>query len=207
MMSNNNLRLFVAVPLWDQFRLDALPKYDQLRRLHLPLRWVQPLNWHLTMLFLGDVPAAAVNRIAEHLRNLPEEKPVCETSQLKPFEIELGQLGAFPRLSKARVVWVGVRTGRDELVSLADRIRIACEVAGFPGDKKPFQAHLTLGRAKDQPVTVQIPSAWMNESWGSHWVDSFCLVRSQLQQGGSVYEVLVRFPLPSQAGSSNNNPG
>lgn len=180
-------RLFVAVPLWDQFRAGALSLFNELSRNRWPLRWVKPENWHLTLQFLGDVKVDSVSHLSESLRS--------SIRGIAPFEIELGEVGGFPRVSKARVVWVGVKQGRDPLLELAKNVRNGCVAGGCPGDKKPFEAHLTLARAKEEPVNIQLPPEIYKASWGTHTVDHIALVRSHLQKGGPAYEVIERFSL------------
>ena len=179
---SKNLRLFVAVPLWKEFREGALPRYCELRKKDWPLKWVKPENWHLTLKFLGDTPASGVREIRQSIRNHVAGSP--------EFEIELGGLGGFPRLSKMRVFWVGVREGREALVRVADSVDKACVAAGYPGDRKKFQAHLTLARARSAPVAVDVPKDTYSGSWGTQVVGGVCLVQSTLEPGGAKYEVL-----------------
>jgi 2'-5' RNA ligase len=150
---------------------------------------VKPENWHLTLQFLGDVPLSDVGSLADSMEAMLEP--------LSPFEIELAGLGAFPRVSKARVLWVGVDRGIENLKCLAQRVREGCITAGHPGDKRPFEGHLTLARAKAEPVSISVPPAIFKARWGNHQVDSISLVRSRLESGGPVYEILKEIPLGS----------
>ncbi|MCA9412512.1 MAG: RNA 2',3'-cyclic phosphodiesterase, partial [Candidatus Omnitrophica bacterium] len=138
------LRLFVAVPLWDDFRERNRHYYVSLKKLPLDLKWVKPENWHITLKFLGPVPqsqvAPLVESLGEHLKGL------------SPITFELAGLGGFPRLSKCRVLWVGATEGRKKLNALAHKVAEACREAGTPGDRKNFQAHLTLARSRNNPL-------------------------------------------------------
>jgi 2'-5' RNA ligase len=189
------LRLFVAAPMWGTFREEALPRYEELRRFHWPLRWTRPENWHFTIQFLGDTPASEVENLDAALRKAVEG--------FEAFEIEVGGLGGFPRLSKARVLWVGVRKGAESLRRLAEAVRKSLAEAGHAGDKKQFEAHLTVARAREEPVQIQVPADIHAAHWGSCWVDSVMLVKSDLEKGGPVYTSLATVPLPrnSTAGS------
>ncbi len=180
-------RLFVAVPLWDEFRMTASKHLEELMRYRWPLRWVKPENWHLTLQFLGDVEVSRIQELSKAIRTSVQGH--------SPFEIELGEIGGFPRTSKARVLWVGVKQGRELLLELAKSARKGCVDGGCPGDKKPFEAHLTLARAKEAPVNIQLPSEIHKAMWGTHTVDHIALVRSHLQKGGPVYEAIERFDL------------
>ena len=180
--------MFVAVPLWEGFREGAIDRYKELRKRDWPLRWVRPENWHLTLKFLGDTPEGAVKAITDSLRaHVSGPHP--------PFSIEVGGLGGFPRLSKMRVFWVGVREGKEPLIELAESAHKACVEAGYPGDNKKFQPHLTLARAKSGPVSVDVPKELYSGSWGTQEVEGVALVESTLGPGGAKYEVLERIPL------------
>lgn len=180
---DETLRLFVAVPLWEGFQEGALERYRELRKRDWPLKWVKPENWHLTLKFLGDTPETAVEGIVKSLRSHV-------SGCYQPFLIEVGGLGGFPRLSKMRVFWVGVREGKEPLLQLAQSVHKACVEAGYPGDKKKFEPHLTLARARVGPVAVDVPKEQYSGSWGRRQVDGVALVKSDLGPGGAKYEVL-----------------
>ncbi len=179
-------RLFVAVPLWGAFREMALSRHEALCRLAYPFRWVQPEHWHLTLHFLGDTPMAILDGLTQSL--------VEEVSRVPPFRIEIGGLGGFPRLSKARILWVGVQSGSESLVRLAEATKTACIRAGCPGDKKRFEPHLTLARTKTEPVSVQVPPELFTASWGAQEVRSVSLVRSEQARTGPTYTCVTEIP-------------
>ncbi|MCB9783311.1 MAG: RNA 2',3'-cyclic phosphodiesterase [Candidatus Omnitrophica bacterium] len=181
------LRLFVAVPLWDDFRERNRHYYVSLKKLSLDLKWVKPENWHITLKFLGPVPQSQVtplvNSLGEHLKGV------------SPITFELAGLGGFPRLSKCRVLWVGATKGRKELNTLARKVAEACREAGTPGDRKNFQAHLTLARSRNNPLAIKVSDELFRSNWGSETVDSVALVKSTLGPGGAKYEIVetIRF--------------
>jgi 2'-5' RNA ligase len=180
-------RLFVAVPLWDGFHETAKPVWSPLRKLDLGVRWVKPDHWHLTLKFLGPVPEYGIPEIERHVAE--------RLANSAPFPFVLGGLGGFPRLSKMRVLWVGVREGDRALIDLAHAVHLGCVMAGFPGDKKPFQPHLTLARSKGEAVQVAVPKDLYEATWGTHQVDSVSLVESVLTPEGPTYKTLVQIPL------------
>ncbi|GMV64584.1 MAG: RNA 2',3'-cyclic phosphodiesterase [Candidatus Omnitrophica bacterium] len=178
--SQKEWRLFVGIPLWNSLRESAEGKCQSLNHAYRSIRWVRPENWHITLLFLGPVQPERVDRLSECLR-----EAAASHSQ---FDIELAGLGGFPRLSKARVVWVGVKSGKDLLSHLAVTVRQACAGIGLPGDKKPFEAHLTLGRARSEPVGITVEPEIYSQAWGTHTVREIHLIRSFLEKSGPRYE-------------------
>lgn len=181
------LRLFVALPLWGEFRERNLERYRSLRALPHDLKWVRPEHWHITLKFLGPVPESAVPDLIGALERGLES--------LAGFDFEVDGLGGFPRLSKCRVLWAGVSEGREKMNRLAAAVAAACRETGYPGDRKNFQAHLTLARSRGDSIAMQIPKELFKATWGWGRADSIALVKSTLGPGGPQYEVLKDFPL------------
>jgi len=92
------LRLFCAVEIDETVRRRLLEFQDELRGA-AGIKWVAPENLHITIKFLGDVEASRVPRVAAALAEAASSVP--------PFEISIRGAGAFPGLSRPRVVWVG----------------------------------------------------------------------------------------------------
>lgn len=135
-----NIRTFIAVDIPKEIKMELDRLISELRPLGPDIRWVKAANLHLTMRFLGDIPKSSIQGLSD-----------CLPQSLKDFgafEISLAQLGGFPSLRKARVIWVGGGEGADKLVSLALAIENACLSGGFGPADKPFSPHLTIGRVK-----------------------------------------------------------
>lgn len=130
-------RLFVAVPLPDTLRADLA---EQVAALHADapdgIRWVDPESWHLTLAFLGDMDPARVPALTAALREAVAPIPA--------FTASIRGIGAFPRPSSARVIWLGV-DGGEALRRLANAVADAC---GVERDG-PFRGHITIGRLRE----------------------------------------------------------
>lgn len=156
-----------------------------------PVRWVAPENIHLTIKFLGDV---SVNNI-EVLKDML----LAETLKQEPFEISMGGLGAFPNTRHPRVIWVGVEAP-EELYSLQRAIEMQSIRLGYSPDKRPFSAHLTLGRVARHasPAQVRIISKVINNYHlgflGVARVDHIALFKSDLKPTGPIYSRLFEAP-------------
>ena len=94
---------------------------------------------HLTLRFLGEVPPERNAAIVAGLE-------VAARGSV-PFSLRLEGVGAFPSADRPRVVWVGVSTGRAEVVELARRVRAALEPE-FGREPGEFVPHLTLFRVR-----------------------------------------------------------
>ena len=133
------MRLFVA--LWPSKKaLGVLAEAVRRGRRHDPdLRWTRVEEWHLTLLFLGEVPEDRVPCLTEALESALGGHPA--------LDLALDGWGTFPqRGGRASVFWVGVEG--EGLLELAHDLREAARSVGVPIESRPFVPHLTLARAR-----------------------------------------------------------
>lgn len=153
-------------------------------------KWVGREQFHLTLRFLGEAPASMATAMDRDLRSL--EMPPA-------FEIEIAGAGAFPDLSRPRVLWVGVTKGGGELANLAALAEEAAVAAGYEREPKKFKAHLTFARARAEGTIPQrLQEALANAakippfSW---CCESLVLMRSELTPKGPIYTRLGEYVL------------
>jgi 2'-5' RNA ligase len=101
-------------------------------------RWTAPERWHLTLLFLGGVPADRVPAVVEAAGRAVAPAP--------PMALRLAGAGRFGSARRPQVAWAGVEGDVDLLTGLAGRLATAARDVGLPVEDRPFRAHLTLGR-------------------------------------------------------------
>ncbi len=187
----DQLRLFIACELADDVRLALGLIQADLRRLGADsLRWVRPEGIHVTLKFLGSVDAARAPEIAAAL-----------AAAVDPFELRLrpGALGTFGG-DRLRVVWVGLEGDVEGLVSLAASVEAALGPLGFPRERRPFAAHLTLARPRDHvpPEELRTLAALVRRyrppALPSMTLREVSLMQSTLGPGGSMYTRLASFP-------------
>ncbi len=177
-------RLFVAVDLAteDRHRLAAI--LDDAESA-LPGAVVPPANWHITLRFLGSLTEAEEDRLLFALSEMESDGP---------FQIRLDRLGAFPRPSKASVVWLGVSAGEERLAALADRVEERVQSAGFSAEDRPFRGHLTLSRLRPAEDVRPLLDAGFNAAVAIP-VGDIVVFASILGPGGARYEAVERFAL------------
>jgi 2'-5' RNA ligase len=181
-------RLFLAVELEQHVREGLVAFISRaLKGKPLPGRAPKPDNWHLTLHFLGDTNRTQYECLVAELKNEPLGAP---------FETVFGGLGAFPRTSKASVLWVGVVQGSDAFMRLANGVEKAIARAGMPPADKPFSPHLTLSRIRP-PLSVDSIVQTAGAANLRMRVEHITLFRSHLGASGPRYEPLEKFALTS----------
>jgi 2'-5' RNA ligase len=187
------LRAFIAVEIPSEIQQNVYKETAKLRKeLDSLVRWVIVENIHLTLKFLGDVSPSSVEFLIQMLRNEADTVPC--------FTIHLTGLGSFPSPKRPRVIYIGIQAP-SALDALQRGIESASRRLGYELEQRPFSAHLTLGRVKQNIVAVdqqKIRHAIENtqvDLLGSARVDSVHLYKSELKPSGSVYTRLYSAPL------------
>lgn len=126
------MRLFAAILLSNPVKDELMRTVENLRPHVLDGRFTRRENLHLTLAFLGETG------------NLKGAKRALHTIQSPAFEMVVEGLGRFRR-DGGDILWAGVRKNA-RLFALADRTQEAFGKEGFVLEKRPFAAHLTLGR-------------------------------------------------------------
>jgi 2'-5' RNA ligase len=191
------IRAFIAIDLPPDVQ-DCLEQVSsQLKESmeRVPIRWVAVPNIHLTLKFLGDVSLSNIEVLTKILE--------VEAANHRPMDISVGGLGAYPKIRRPRVIWVGIEAPA-ELLSLQRGIEAQTARVGYARDRRPFSAHLTLGRVSRNatPREVRKIGDVLSENklgfLGVACVRAVHLFRSDLQPGGAVYTRLFTAPLGSQ---------
>jgi 2'-5' RNA ligase len=136
---------FLAIELTDEERhalAAALSEANPGKR--LPGKQTPPGNWHITTRFLGECSDLQAERIMFRLS---------EAVDIDKGSVWCNGLGAFPKRSKASVLYGTI----DDPEGLLDKLAMWCEEAaqsvGFEPEDRPYVPHLTLARVRP-PVDV-----------------------------------------------------
>lgn len=150
-------------------------------------RWTPPARWHLTLLFLGTVPATRVPALTDALG-----EAVAPTPELA---LRLAGGGRFGSRRRPQVAWAGLEGDVGPLGELAGRLAGAARRLGLPVEDRPYRPHLTLGRwrpgaAADADLLDRL-AGYRGPDWP---VADVRLVESRLGPR-PVHEVRHRWPL------------
>ncbi len=185
------VRTFVALLIPKDWA-DYLARVESdLRAATSGLSWAKPENLHLTLRFLGDLGDSGVQRAGRAVERGAAEVPA--------FRARLGGLGAFPSLTRPRVLWTGLAEGTEEASALALAVNRALMRDGFGSPDKPFQAHLTLARVREGAQGLAALRDYAAAPVpGSAILDQVALMKSELHPAGARYTPLVEVRLRQQ---------
>jgi 2'-5' RNA ligase len=187
-----DVRLFAAVvPPPDA--LEDLEEFLEPRRDVEGPRWARRDQWHLTLAFMPAAP----ERVVDDLASLLAEA----MSARSAGRLALAGGGCFPDITRARVLWCGVRGGA-WLEPIAAAARAVAATTGAAPEGGPFRPHLTVARFA-RPVEgtrwVRLLDAYTGPEWTG---DEVVLVESHLPRTRGHrprYEVLARCPIGVRA--------
>ena len=101
-------------------------------------RWGAADRWHLTLLFLGDVPADRLPALVDRAAAAVDGTPA--------MTLRLAGGGRFGSLRRPQVAWAGLDGDVVPLVDLAVRLTAVARSLRLAVEERPFRPHLTLGR-------------------------------------------------------------
>lgn len=190
------IRSFIAIELPDEIRHALAEVQKNLRRDVGGIRWVEPGSIHLTLKFLGDIPAEQIQPIAAAAMGVVQDEP--------PLGLGVSGLGAFPNPRRPRVIWVGIEGDVERLGRLQTRLEEALGPLGFPREERAFRPHLTVGRVKDPRRPPDLTRALADVTvprCNSFDVREILLYKSDLRPTGAIYTKLQHLPFAGSAGS------
>ncbi len=137
------MRAFFCLPLDEDVRAAIGRVAERIQRqVQMAATWVEPANYHVTLRFLGDIDP----ELTVELRDLA----VRAAALTAPLSLSLRDVGGFPTLERARVLWVGGETPA-AFHSLAETLEYGLRELGFPAEAKPAVSHVTIARLKGMP--------------------------------------------------------
>ncbi|MBE0700687.1 MAG: RNA 2',3'-cyclic phosphodiesterase [Acholeplasmataceae bacterium] len=131
------MRLFIGIPMPEGVKFYLRETQQHLIQHAIKKKPTLLENFHLTLLFLGEMDGAMIDDICQSLEN--------HVKDIKPFMIQLGDVGSFIR-AKNQILWVGIKEGIQQLGILSQRVRLAMDMISVDYENKTFTPHITLAR-------------------------------------------------------------
>lgn len=183
-------RTFIAVEITEGIRGRIVSLQDELARLDPIVKWTEPENLHVTLVFLGEVDnrdIPMVHRIATHA-----------VHGIGRFRASVTGVGCFPNPRRPRTLWVGMAAGAAELTVIHDRLEDPLTDLGYRRENRRYTPHVTLGRVRsDGPMSDLAHAVAQRTTWhaGDMDVSELLIMGSELTRDGPVYTVLGRVTL------------
>ncbi len=176
-------RVFCAVELPHEVRAQLEDHVARLRK-EVPdvaASWTRVENIHLTLKFFGDVAVDRIAKISGAIARAVEE--------FSPFEINVGDVGVFPRASRVQVLWIGVSDPSGQLTALHQRIEAECGAEGFPKEDRAYRPHLTIAGIRRPEGARRLAETHLQMTFKplAINVNEAILFRSELSPKGSKY--------------------
>ncbi|MEV2245538.1 RNA 2',3'-cyclic phosphodiesterase [Streptomyces sp. NPDC049970] len=152
------VRVFIALAPPDHAKEELVRELRPSYGTHPRMRWNRVEDWHITLAFLGELPAGTVPVLCRPLADL--------AAAHEPPRLALRGSGSFDD----RVLWSGIDGDLDDLHALAADVRTVVRSCGVPFEDRPLRPHLTLARARrgDLSSTSEI-AAGLAEFAGRRW--------------------------------------
>ena len=173
------MRTFVTVEINNDEVLESIKKIQS--DLDLRAKPVALENIHFTLLFLGEISEQISFKVQEALSSI----------KFVEFDVEFQGIGAFPKVSQPRVIWVGTdEKGGEQLCNLASQVESALSPLGFQRDK-PFRSHVTIFRIKNKVRNISDKlTKFSSEKFGIQRVSEIKFKQSVLTPEGPNYSDL-----------------
>ncbi len=148
------------------------------------IRWLDPENFHLTLVFLGELDRDQLENVSE----------ICSQIRFLPFILDVQGVGVFGH--KSPEVLYASATLTEELKNLQKIIDSSLRRSGFSIEKRDYKPHITIGRfRKSQDRKLEM---YLEEFQSLHLsgisVSEFHLFSSRNGPDGPIYSVEETYP-------------
>lgn len=188
------IRVFVAVDLSSEARLELGKFIGKLLTKRWLVAWEDSAKLHFTLFFIGWVDEAKIEVIKKALE--------VGLEGVSTFSIRCGNFGVFPDFVQPRVVWLGIKGDQQALVHLRKKIVERLEELGFVDEKRAWVPHLTIGRVKKEArfkakkeLGRQLRKLKIEGFKKISFIDKVTVYQSILKPSGSEYQKLFEIPL------------
>ena len=176
------MRIFIAINFSAEEKQQILKLQTQLRSQAVRGSYPKPENLHLTLAFLGETPEEKINCLKEIIDGL----------KILPFEITFDHTGCFKR-GRSGLWYLGIKpkpvdVGLTFLLNINSQLTNQIKKEKLYFDKKPFRAHVTLGKYIKSPKPIVLTFDPIRIS-----VNSISLMKSERLDGVLTYTELHKY--------------
>lgn len=181
-------RLFIAIKITPSKSLENILSDLKEQLNQSTIKWVDSMNFHITLKFLGHVEEYYINTLIALLDQIAQRN--------SGFTLESSGFGFFGKTRQPRVIWYGFKSNSC-LDKLQHSIEESLSELGFEKEDKNYLPHLTIGRVKalsaNNNFKETVPELVTQPEY--YPVAKFSLIKSILKAEGPSYQVLKDFTL------------
>jgi 2'-5' RNA ligase len=168
-------RLFVAIDLPESTR-QLLASLDPHIR---GVRWIDPVQMHLTLAFFGDVADDIELALRERLKAI----------EFGAFFLPITGVGMFSAKGAPKIIWIGVGKAHPHLFQIYKRVQEAALAAGIELELRPWHPHITVARCREVSAQSLRKFLQANADFdaGMIRVEAFHLYSSKLTPAGPIH--------------------
>jgi 2'-5' RNA ligase len=176
MTTADSHRLYIAIPCPPTLVTRLAELQSRLEADTWSLRYSDPLDFHLTLHFLGQTPERVIDDLRRELGAVAHAR--------RPFDLSVKGLGAFPHWDAPGILWAGVHDPSGQLSELHQAsLRVLNAYRLFKLNES-YTPHITLARVKKisaawDPRRLQALAEW-KEALGVYPVEEIRLMKSQI---------------------------
>ncbi len=153
------------------------------------IKWINPENIHITLVFLGDTEEKLIKDITQML-----DKVCVESGN---FELIIRGTGVFRNINDPRIIWTNIDHS-ENLFKLAEKILSGLTEINIRPQDKPFKPHITIGRIKHlngKGTFIKLTEQYQNTELQKLHVNEVILYESILLPQGPKYLPIEKFKL------------
>jgi len=182
------IRTFIALDLGKPIRDKLVALQEELGRAGTEVKWVEPDNLHVTLLFLGEVDDREVPAVCQVVGQGAETQAA--------FPLTVSGVGCFPNPRRPRTIWAGIGQGTQEVVAVHDALETPLlELGCYRREERQYTPHVTLGRTRsERPMDKLAQAIAKHQGWqgGDTVIREVQVMSSQLTPQGPIYTVMSR---------------
>lgn len=187
-MNSKDARIFIAIKISSKMQRHIKKIQDDLKTVDADIKWVEPLNMHLTLNFIGNASLEKIQTIKKQVRQV--------VKTFDSFAIKSENLKTFSKNQKPSIIYLSVRSRNAILSVMAKKIDAELESLGFKKERRLFFPHITIGRIKSprniQPLLKILKNYKISDDLFQA-VHNVTLIKSQLRPSGPTYHILDSF--------------
>jgi 2'-5' RNA ligase len=181
-----NENIFISINPPQEVKNQVASLLEKLKAKDKSVNWTEAENFHLTLIFLGNINEARTAKVTAILKFI--------TKNQNGFMLQFGDIEFFPSLNP-KIIWIREDNSLD-LFNLQKNLDSQLKFNSFDMGDRQFIPHFTLGRInKDIKDQDGLESLFKTVKFNDFYVDHMDVMRSFVVGNKIKHERLFRVPL------------